>query len=329
VHQDWGELDAEWTGVRSQLIELRGTSVHVLRAEGRRAGPTQLLVHGLGGSATNWLEVIGGLAEHGPVVAPDLPGFGRTEPPRRGGSRIRANLGFLRAFVQHLGIGEAVVHGNSMGGMLAVMLAEAEPLLVDHLVLADPALPGPRSKLRQMHPTTVRMFAPFVVPGLGARHVEKLYAESSAEQLYEDRQAQIHADPGQIREPLRNVGIENVAYAQRTPWRQEGIVAATESVIATLASARRLWRAVDAVTAPTLVVWGDQDRLIGRPVIDAVVERRPDWHLHVMPGVGHAPMVEDPAGYLAVVGAFLDGAAMRRGADSDHDDGLSSALRGR
>lgn len=304
MHHDWGERDERWTGIRSELVEVSGTPVHLLRADGPSDGPTQLLIHGLGGVATNWLEVISGLAVVGPVIAPDLPGFGRTEPPRPGASSLRANLAFLRALLRHLDVDAVTVHGNSMGGTLAVLLAEAEPSRVDRLVLVDPVLPAPRSHLREVDRDTLRTFAPFTVPRLGHRVLRRLYAEHTPESLHALNQSLSHADPSRVREPLQQIGIENTAYGMRTPWRLEGMVAAGESLMAALLAGRRLNRALDAVTAPTLLVWGDADRLVRRGTIDATLARRPDFELAELPGVGHAPMMEDPPGYLEVVRSF-------------------------
>ena len=304
MHQDWGERDGRWAGIRSEVVEVKDTSVHVLRADGPSDGPTQLLVHGLGGSGTNWLEVMADLAEVGPVIAPDLPGFGRTEPPRPGGSRVRANLGFLRAFLRELELDRVTVHGNSMGGMLAVLLAEAEPIAVERLVLVDPGLPGPHLRVWDLHPDTLRTFAPFAVPRLSSRVLGRLYARNTPEELFETQQALLHHDPGCLRPPLREVGLENLAYGMRTPWRLDGMVAAGESVLSTLLTGRSLLRALDAVAAPTLLVWGEGDTIITRPVIDTTLERRPDFELATLPEVGHVPMVEDPAGYLDAVTGF-------------------------
>lgn len=304
MHQDWGERDERWVGIRSEVVELKGTSVHVLRADGPADGPTQLLVHGLGGSGTNWLEVMGDLARVGPVVAPDLPGFGRTEPPRPSGSRVRANVGFLRAFLRELELDRVTVHGNSMGGMLSVLLAEAEPVAVERLVLADPALPGPRRRLRELHPDTLRTFAPFAVPRLSHRVLSRLYARTTPEELFEQQQELLHHDPGCLRPSLREVGLENLAYGMRTPWRLDGLVAAGESVLAGLLTTRPVSRALDAVAAPTLLVWGESDTIITRPVVDMTLERRPDFELATLPDVGHVPMIEDPRGYLEAVTDF-------------------------
>jgi pimeloyl-ACP methyl ester carboxylesterase len=306
MEQDWGARAERWSGIRSEIVDIAGTHVHVLRADGPADGPTQLLVHGLGGSGTNWLEVMSGLSEVGPVIAPDLPGFGRTEPPHPRGSRVRSNVGFLKVFARALGVERATVHGNSMGGLLSVQLAAVAPELVERLVLVDPALPARPQDSTKMSKETIQTFAPFVVPSLGRRVIAKMYAENTAEELFDQNQAFIHANPALLSEELKAVGRENTAYGQRTPWRLDGFVAAAESLVAAMIGRRGLLRSIDAIQAPTLVIWGDLDQLVGRPVIDALTARRPDFDLRVMEGVGHAPMAEVPTDYLEAVTAWYD-----------------------
>jgi pimeloyl-ACP methyl ester carboxylesterase len=76
---DWGERSPRWAGIRSQTAEVCGSSVHFLTADAARPeAPAHLLVHGMAGSATNWLDTIRPLTAHGRVIAPDLPGTGWT-----------------------------------------------------------------------------------------------------------------------------------------------------------------------------------------------------------------------------------------------------------
>jgi pimeloyl-ACP methyl ester carboxylesterase len=67
-------------------------------------------------------------------------------------------------------------------------------------------------------------------------------------------------------------------------------------------SRRRMLTAIDRVAVPVLLVWGDQDRLVVRSVIDHALQRRPDWELHVLESVGHNAPLEQPGAY---VDAFL------------------------
>jgi pimeloyl-ACP methyl ester carboxylesterase len=288
-HEDWGERCERWRGVRSEVLDVHGTRVHVLRSEGPSGETPHLLVHGLGGAAANWLEVLPALARLGPVVAPDLPGFGRTRPPRAGASSVDGNARFLRALLDRLGWDRVVVHGNSMGGLLAVLLGELVPSRLDRLVLASPALPSPRTHLHRTSPRTLARFAPFVVPGVGRVVLSRLWGRTTPERMWRDTVEFVHGDATRVRPEFAEVGMANLAYGRERPWRVEGMATAAESLVARLMRAGGLWRATERITAPTLLLWGDADRLIGRPVIEEVRRRRPDWDHEVFAGVGHCP----------------------------------------
>src|SRR5438132_975051 len=81
-----------------------------------------VLVHGLGGSHANWLAVGAGLAAHARVLAPDLPGFGRTPLAGRS-ARVRANVELLDRLLDAVDGRPAVLVGNSMGGLIAMVEA--------------------------------------------------------------------------------------------------------------------------------------------------------------------------------------------------------------
>jgi pimeloyl-ACP methyl ester carboxylesterase len=306
VHDDWGVRASRWAGVRSEWLHLRGTRTHVLRAGEEGEGTPQLLVHGLGGASSNWLEVLPGLARRGPVLAPDLPGFGRTRPPRANASRVGANAHFLRALLDELGWDRVVVHGNSMGGLLSVLLADLAPERVAGLVLTSPALPSPRTRVHHTDPRTMLRFAPFVVPGVGRLVLRRMWSQMTPIEMFEDTAGFVHGDRGRLADELVEVSVDNLAYGRDQPWRIAGFAAAAESVVGMLVGGRRLWRAVDQLAVPTLLLWGDADTLVGPAVIDGVRGRRPDWDHHTFTGVGHCPQLEAPGDYLGVAGRWAD-----------------------
>jgi pimeloyl-ACP methyl ester carboxylesterase len=316
VHQDWSERCPRWGGIRSEWVEVDGLRVHVLRADGPAAGGSpQLLIHGLGGCASNWIEVIGELATLGPVVAPDLPGFGRTEPAEPGRVRVPDNAEFLERLLDTLGWEEATVHGNSMGGMLAVHLASLAPERVTRLVLAAPALPAPRTALHKLSPATLARFAPFALPRVGGLAMRLLSAATSPERYWTQTARYIHADPDRLTPEASEVGFEDVTLGRDAPWRAAAFVAAAESVVRALLAPGELLRLIDDSVLPVLVVWGDADRLISRVAIDHVLARRPNWDLEVLPAVGHVPMLEAPEEFVAAVTDWLGADAADDAAD--------------
>lgn len=305
--RDWGERDPRWRGIRSETVDIASagplhespTTVHLLRAGGRGGTPT-LLVHGLGGSASNWLDVMMPLAEDGPVVAVDLAGFGRTEPPHPRASRIRPLSRFLQRVLDVLGWPRAVVHGNSMGGLLAVLLAAEAPERVARLVLTCPALPPPR-RIGSLSPGTVLRFAPFLSWRLGGLLFERVYHATSAEHLRRETMKLVLGDLDDVRPAMRQVQLENIELGKVDGWRASAFARAAADMVSTLGVARSVNDAIDAITAPTLVVWGEHDRLVSRATIDTVAARRPDWDRVDLDRVGHVPMLEAPDRWLEAV----------------------------
>src|SRR5882672_10845246 len=129
--------------MRSRTIDLDGP-VHFADFGG--TGPTMVLVHGLGGSHVNWMAVGPALAAHARVLAPDLAGFGRTPLVGRS-AHVHANHALLARFVDAVAGGPAILVGNSMGGLIAMMEAARRPAKVARLVLVGPAQPRPSATL--------------------------------------------------------------------------------------------------------------------------------------------------------------------------------------
>jgi pimeloyl-ACP methyl ester carboxylesterase len=115
---DWGRRSPRWAGITSRVVDIGGIRVHYLRAGAEGTGPTHLLIHSMGSGAWSWMDVIGPLSAKGLVIAPDLPGSGRSRPIRRGAGDILAAALFLDDFTVALGIELVVVHGHSMGGLV-------------------------------------------------------------------------------------------------------------------------------------------------------------------------------------------------------------------
>ena len=127
------EFAAEWAGTRRVAV---GPWRMRYREAGR--GPAVVLVHGLGVSADYWYRNGPTIAAAGyRVLAPDLPGFGRTEGPRDGLS-VPRQAGALLAWAETLGIGSAAYVGHSLSCQTVLELAAHRPERVCGLVLAAP-----------------------------------------------------------------------------------------------------------------------------------------------------------------------------------------------
>jgi pimeloyl-ACP methyl ester carboxylesterase len=282
----WGRETLE-----SRFVDLEGP-VHFIDFGG--TGPTMVLVHGLGGSHENWLTAGPGLAAHARVLALDLAGFGRTPLAGRS-ARVRGNQRLLGRFLDEL-VGEpAVLVGNSMGGMIALLEAADHPERVAGLVLVDPAVPRPRGARMDREGLLVLVSA--TIPGLGERLVARRRARGGA--------AVAGAEPG----PEAVTSAERVVFS----WPDAAFLQAMRSLVTTLIWPRRYLALIRQVQAPTLVVHGAADRLVPLAAVQALARSRPEWTLRVLDGAGHVPQLEAPGRFVEVVGAWLDAQDGRRG----------------
>ena len=154
--------------------------VHYLDYGGPADGPVIVCVHGLGGSAVNWLAIAPLLTGCYRLLAPDLAGHGLTRSAGRGVD-VAANRALLHRFIETVaGGGPVILMGNSMGGMISLLETAAAPATVAGLILVDPALPfRPSSDYAQV----AAMFAAYATPGVGQllnRRQRQLTAEDIA-----------------------------------------------------------------------------------------------------------------------------------------------------
>ena len=309
---DLGELHPDWAGVRQQYVEVAGARARLLRVEGDGTGPTTLLVHGLGGSASNWLSVMQDLAAlGGDVVAVDLQGFGETAPPRPDASRPRNNARFVATLVSALGDGPVVLAGNSMGGLVSTFVAGTHPELVRHLVLLGPALPG---YLPAARPSRVQVtgLGPWLVPVLGQRIVRRRLERMSFEERYDTLMREILVDEDVVPYAHRQLGIATLARVRELRWRGHAYRQATTGTVGAWAGSGRAAAiaAMRAVTAPTLYVRGAHDPLVLHATTVQVRRTRPDWTVDIHPDIAHVPMIEDPGWTVDRIQRFVAGSAL-------------------
>ncbi len=128
-----GEVD--WAR-HVHTVDVAGSSLHYLdHGDPGPDGLVFVLAHGLGGRWQHWQENIPELAEHGRVIAVDLPGFGRSGPPQ-GRYSIDAFADAIAELVKHLNLPKVVLVGHSLSGPVAVRLAVRHPDLVAAIILA-------------------------------------------------------------------------------------------------------------------------------------------------------------------------------------------------
>lgn len=129
----------------SRTVRTASGTIHYTEA-GEHTAPAVVLLHGSGPGATGWSNFktnLEALSEHFRVIAPDMPGWGRSDPVTRDEmDHARAAVDLLDA----LGIDKAAFVGNSMGGITTLRLATEHPERVSHVITMGPGS-GPQPKL--------------------------------------------------------------------------------------------------------------------------------------------------------------------------------------
>jgi pimeloyl-ACP methyl ester carboxylesterase len=261
------------------------------------------MIHGLTGSALNWMAVGPELSRTHHALALDLTGFGHT-PLFHRSAALGANANLVHNFVEQVIREPTILMGNSMGGHIAILVAADHPRWVTGLVLVDPAIPG--VPIRRPDPGMLGFAAALSIPGgLGELVADRQARELGAEQLTKRIIAAVTADP----ERIDSVMLE--AHVQLTRERSNlgrqnsrAFLQASRSLGWRMADPR-FWNKIKKVQAPALVIHGAADRLVPVAAARALVKRRPDWTLHVLEGVGHVPMMETPQLFLDVVNEWL------------------------
>ena len=284
--------------MRHKTADLDGP-VHYLDFGG--TGKPLLMVHGLGGSALNWMAVGPDIAASYHAYAIDLAGFGQT-PLFRRSAAVGANAELVHSFIEKV-IGEPVlIMGNSMGGHISIIEAAQHPSWVDAMILVDPAIPGVH--VRRPEPAFLGTMAALSIPGLAEILLDRRARLLGPEGLVRQTLAIVCADPSRVGPDV--VEAHNRLTSERDKLgRQNGraFLQASRSIGLRMADPR-FWSRVAKVQCPTLVIHGSLDRLIPLAAAKDLARRRPDWTLEILEGVGHVPMMEAPEEFMSALKAW-------------------------
>lgn len=282
------------TSLQSRWADLDGPThyLHAGPADIASDAPALVAVHGLGGSSANWMAVLPDLARDHRVYALDLVGHGRTRPHGRS-SEVAPNQALVNRFIREVVAEPVTLLGNSMGGLISLRQAARHPATVRELVLIGPALPiGAR---RLPDPTVAVGIAVTSIPGLGVRLLARRRTRMSPEEQVADAMDICAVDPGSIPEEVLERMVEVARERASFKDAELAIQRATRSTVAGVLNRRGYDRAIDAVSAPVLILHGEQDRLVPVESSRRAVARRPEWTLVTRPDLGHVPQMEDPA----------------------------------
>jgi pimeloyl-ACP methyl ester carboxylesterase len=269
--------------------------------------PPIVFVHGLGGSHLNWCLLGPHLAAGRRAVALDLRGFGLT-PGLRVNSTVRANARLLDRFITEVIGTPVILVSNSMGGLISILEAAANPRSIKGAVLIDPALPLPPQKPDWQ---VSGQFLLYALPGLGeyavARFMRSIPPEEAVQQLSQLCFADpSRADPELVKAEVALLTRRHPATSAQAAARARVFLAAARSVLRVLARRQRYNAMMAGIDVPVLLIGGEDDRIVPIAATRQAAARNPRWESVMLAGVGHTPMLEVPDATAGVIRDWLD-----------------------
>ena len=289
---DWDHMpsaSAEPGSLEIQSLRMRGREISYLIGG---SGPAIILIHGMASSSTTWSSVLPLLAAHATVVAPDLPGHGGSTDPG-GDYSLGAHASWVRDLMIALEIPRATIVGHSLGGGVAMQAAYQFPERCERLVLVGSGGLGREVAL---------LLRALALPGS-----ELVLSVGCSPRVVEAGRA--------VGGWLQRVGLRPTASAAEVGRcyaslsRPEGRTALMHSLRSVIDTRGQRVSAADrlhlAAEIPTLIVWGERDRIIPVAHAHAAHETIAGSTLEVFPGAGHFPQVEQPELFTDAIAAFV------------------------
>lgn len=267
---------------RTEMIELEdGSNVFALVAGPEDAAQKIVFLHGLGGSQSTWVNVLGAFADNHRIAAVDLPGHGASDKPDPDTSdySLTGLANALGTVIEKLDLAPAIVVGHSLGGATALQLAFDRPKLVRGLVLLDSA-------------------------GLGREISGDLLDRVESEPSREEARLLMELF-FQDRRFILDRGVDEMYAARLAPGADAAVKAAAASAFTRQGQQTVFVDRLGELEVPVLLVWGELDRVIpARHAVSAANALGAPW-LEILEGVGHAPQVENAPALVNVLRRWL------------------------
>ncbi|MFF4589867.1 alpha/beta fold hydrolase [Streptomyces sp. NPDC001388] len=277
-------------GERLRSVGLPGVTLTIRSRPPARDGlEPALFVHGLGGSSQNWSALMALLDGTLASEALDLPGFGDSPPPDDGDYSVTAHARAVIRYLDAADRGPVHLFGNSLGGAVSTRVAAVRPDLVRTLTLVSPALPELRVQ-RSAVPTGL-----VGLPGVAALF-SRLTREWTAEQRVRGVLGLCYGDPGRVSPEAFRHAVEELERRLQLPYFWDAMTRSTRGLLNayTLGGQHGLWRQAERVLAPTLLVYGGRDQLVGFRMAPRAARAFRDSRLLTLPDAGHVAMMEYP-----------------------------------
>lgn len=284
---DGADPDVGWQSIdwnrHSRDIKVNGRRVHYVELG---SGPAVVLIHGQGGCWQWWLRTIPALAAEARVIAIDLAGFGDSEPIA-GRDVINQQVATILGVLDYLQLPSAVIVGHSMGGLVSLELARQAAHRMRALVIVDSAADAIGSVRLRVIVVALRLF-------------NIVFSAQSGRPAFVARRPRLRA--GVLFAAMKYPAAMSKSRAFQLLPRM-----AAPGFMNTLLAAAGLAETAGSprVSCPTLIVWGDSDRILPLHIGQALADQVPGAELAVLRNVGHSPMLEVPGVFNDLLAEFI------------------------
>jgi pimeloyl-ACP methyl ester carboxylesterase len=290
-----------WPG---EIQRSGGVTLNIRHTPGPEQAEFAVYLHGLGGSSTNFTDLAGLVGVRLPGMAIDLPGFGRSAPPGGFGYAPDSHAEVVATFLAGLGHGSVHLVGNSLGGVVALLIAARRPHLVRTLTLLAPAMPDLRMDPRRMSDPRVALT---MLPLVGT-WVRRILIEVPPEEQIERMLRLCFADPSVVASARRAEAVAECVERIALTWAVTALRQSTQQLARSwlMPSSRSLWWVAAQVQAPALMVWGAADKLVTVRKAPRTAAALPRGRLLVLPRTGHLPQMEQPTSVARAMLGMID-----------------------
>jgi len=275
IHREYRKAD-----LTSKVIDVDGMTIAFLESKQEKKGPNLVLVHGFAANKENWIRLAGHLTDSFHMIAVDLPGHGDSTKDPQNAYDIDDQVGYLKIFLDSLGVKRFHMVGNSMGGAIISLYAARYPQQVKSLFLIDPA--------------GIYVYESKLFDCLRAGENPLIVEEKK--DFYE----------------LMDFAMEKEPFI---PWPIKSVMA--ERAVANNQINKKIFSEIrgdhnydfkseiQKINSPAMILWGKEDRVIHWKNASVFNELIPDSEKQILEGIGHAPMIEVPEKTANILKHFI------------------------
>ena len=263
-----------------RMVDVNGYSIRYIDTLSHEDSPVAVLLHGIGASGDRWASIIPAFSKYYRVIAPDIIGFGYSDKPTVEYT-MDFFLEFFEVFLKKLKVTRPTIVASSFGGHLATEFAITHPRSVEKMLLASPA-----GMMRTSTPTLDAYIMSALYPTY--ENAEKAFSNMAFDPTIVTQEV--------VMDFVNRMRLPNAKYAFM-------------STLLGMRYAPKLQGRLGNITCPTLLVWGDSDRMIPLQYAKDYKEI-PNFELTVIKNCGHTPYVEKPMTFNRIALKFLVGTSM-------------------